>query len=232
MDNNGEYIVAVEPPKGVKCVPRHAQTTNEIQGSTLPEEDRLFIDTRDIFDRRHPYVNLSRAQYLRQLYLIEEWACEYEIEGYIYIIESASTNRVYIGHTTKSLEQRLREHLRCDKCTSRYVTRYGDATIRLLETMKFTLKADIEERETQVIMEYPTAVNAVLPQTAQPPIQPALIPKPPGPPRAPKRDVVLDAEAKVPVVGEIENGLRHRCGLEWWLRALVIGSETNDVFFS
>ena len=70
------------------------------------------------------------------------------------------------------------------------MTRYGDATIRLLETMRFTHKADIEERETQVILDYPTAVNAVLPQTAQPPIQPALIPKPPGPPRAPKRKAV------------------------------------------
>ena len=68
--SNGEILITNEKPKGVSSDERYCYTTHSIQGETA--YDKLFIDISRMFDERMFYTALSRAQYLDQIYLIEE----------------------------------------------------------------------------------------------------------------------------------------------------------------
>ena len=53
--------------------------------------------------------------------------------GKIYIIKSSQTNRVYVGSTVQSLNERFSKHKSDKNCTSREILKYSDAEIELLE---------------------------------------------------------------------------------------------------
>ena len=74
--------------------------------------------------------------------------------GYIYIIRSKQTDKVYIGSTFYTLKQRLSGHKCNKKCTSVEILKYGDATIELLESYECENKEQLERREGQYQRQY------------------------------------------------------------------------------
>lgn len=70
------------------------------------------------------------------------------IKGKIYKIECNVTGKIYIGSTTKTLEQRLACHLKkSNHCTSREVTASGDFKIELIEEYKCQTRDQLRIRE-------------------------------------------------------------------------------------
>ena len=82
----------------------------------------------------------------------------------IYKITSNNTNKIYIGSTTKSLQERLKGHIRDFKqyckfwlenddngnpncCSSRKILRCGDYFIELIDEFIYKTKEDIHLRE-------------------------------------------------------------------------------------
>jgi hypothetical protein len=82
----------------------------------------------------------------------------------IYKIRSNNTNKIYIGSTTKSLQERLKGHIRDYKnyckfwfenddngnpncCSSRKILRYGDYNIEMIDEFIYETKKDIQVRE-------------------------------------------------------------------------------------
>ena len=53
--------------------------------------------------------------------------------GYIYIIRSKQTDKVYIGSTVQSLKIRFSFHKLQKDCSSVEILKYDDATIEVLE---------------------------------------------------------------------------------------------------
>jgi hypothetical protein len=82
----------------------------------------------------------------------------------IYIIESPSTNKVYIGSTTQELKLRLSQHKSNyknllngkgkKKCTSYEIIRYDDCTIRQLEYLENIKIINASEKEYDYIQHY------------------------------------------------------------------------------
>ena len=82
----------------------------------------------------------------------------------IYKITSNNTNKIYIGSTTKSLQERLKGHIRDFKqyckfwlenddngnpncCSSRKILRYGDYNIEMIDEFIYKTKENIHLRE-------------------------------------------------------------------------------------
>ena len=82
----------------------------------------------------------------------------------IYKIKSNNTNKIYIGSTTKSLQERLKGHIRDYKkfckfwfenddngnpncCSSRKILRYGDCCIEMIDEFTYQSKEHIHLRE-------------------------------------------------------------------------------------
>ena len=89
----------------------------------------------------------------------------------IYKITSSNTNKIYIGSTTKNLQERLKGHIRDYKkfckfwfendnnsnpncCSSRKILRYGDYTIEMIDEFIYQTKEDIRLREQFYIYLY------------------------------------------------------------------------------
>jgi hypothetical protein len=73
--SNGEILINDEKPSGVSSEIRHAFTCHSIQGETA--YDNLFIDINDcFFGNRLLYTAISRAQYLEQIFLIDDGKTE------------------------------------------------------------------------------------------------------------------------------------------------------------
>ena len=164
--SNGEILVRdVEPD--CKCEVRHAFTIHSIQGETVKDPDHLFIDARKLWDATHWYTALSRAQYLRQIYIVmhESLAVNPALEtAKIYKIEDRTTGNVYIGSTTKPLETRLVGHQREKQvhfCTSKELIEHGDAEMTLLEEYPCDSYHTLRARETFHMNQHPTAVNKI-----------------------------------------------------------------------
>jgi predicted GIY-YIG superfamily endonuclease len=83
------------------------------------------------------------------------------MKGYIYILRSNLTPKVYYGCTTQNLHKRLSHHLddynRYCKGTTHYKTSYElidypDARIELVEEVEYEHKHELYEREKYYIM--------------------------------------------------------------------------------
>ena len=74
--------------------------------------------------------------------------------GYIYIIKSKQTNRVYVGSTVLTLKKRFRLHKLNQDCTSREILKYSDAEIELLECYEYEDDEELELKEAYYIREY------------------------------------------------------------------------------
>jgi hypothetical protein len=92
--------------------------------------------------------------------------------GLIYKISSPSTDSVYIGSTTKTIQQRLRQHKadykRYLNKTKNYVTsyeivKYDDAIIELLEKLEYENKIELYDREAYYIKLDNKSINRVIP---------------------------------------------------------------------
>jgi len=69
------------------------------------------------------------------------------MKGFIYKITSPSTDKIYIGSTTKTLKRRFGAHLLRTDCYSREVVKHGDAVIELIEEVVFENKDELRCRE-------------------------------------------------------------------------------------
>lgn len=73
LDNTRDYCngdIIFEKVKKVKCELRHGFTIHSVQGITIPEGQKLFIDLRRMKSLRMLYTALSRARTLSQIYII------------------------------------------------------------------------------------------------------------------------------------------------------------------
>ena len=162
-----------EPPNGTiffldntsgppaKCEERYASTVHDYQGRDTDKP--IYIDTRFMFAREHPYTAVSRARAIDQLYLVvgspEPPSSQYQ-RTKIYRIWSPNTDLVYVGYTThEDLKRYFKGHFKDRKRTSRYVLDAGDARIELIEAWPCASQAEAEAREQHWINLTPRAVN-------------------------------------------------------------------------
>ena len=68
----------------------------------------------------------------------------------VYLISSMQTDKIYIGSTCKSLNQRLINH-RYQKNTSKEITKFGDAKIEWLCVKQNCTRKEIEHKEKYFI---------------------------------------------------------------------------------
>jgi hypothetical protein len=164
---NGTITIAADPP-GPKSEERYAATIHDYQGR---DTDRnIYIDTRFMFAREHPYTAVSRAMSIEQLYLVvgepEAPSVKYA-RTKLYRIRSPHTDREYIGYTTHAdLQQYLLGHLNDRRRTSRHVVDAGprgDAFIELIEAFPCASKVEAEAREQHWVRATPKAVNVLKP---------------------------------------------------------------------
>jgi hypothetical protein len=95
------------------------------------------------------------------------------IKARIYKITSPKTDKVYIGSTTKTIEQRLRKHktnynsylngTMPKNITSYEIIKHGDAIVELLEEKEFKDKKEMFERERFYIESHDNAANKQIP---------------------------------------------------------------------
>ena len=84
--------------------------------------------------------------------------------GTVYAITSPNQPRRYIGSTTTSLSQRMREHQTTRKCTSRIIIDAGDATIHPLAYVNHNTREQLEDIEACCIPLYrASCVNRSMP---------------------------------------------------------------------
>ena len=161
---NGTITISADPP-GPKCEERYASTVHDYQGRDTDKP--IYIDTRFMFAREHPYTAVSRARSIEQLYLVvgtpEPVSTKYQ-RTKIYRIISPHTDRVYIGFTTnEDLLRYFQGHINDRRRTSRHVLDAGDASIELIEAWPCATQAEAEAREQHWITSTPTAVNVLKP---------------------------------------------------------------------
>ena len=95
------------------------------------------------------------------------------ITGRIYKITSPQTNRCYIGSTTKTIEERMQEHIfnnneyldgkRKYTLSSNEIIKYPDAIIELVEENQYENKQDMLKRERYYIESTENTVNKNIP---------------------------------------------------------------------
>ena len=161
---NGTITISAEAP-GPKAEERYASTVHDYQGRDTDKP--IYIDTRQMFARQHPYTAVSRAMSIEQLYLVvgtpEPPSAKYQ-RTKIYLIGSPHTDRVYVGFTTNEDLQRYFQGHGDRRRTSRHVIDCGDAFIELIETWPCATQAEAEAREQHWINLTPTAVNVLKPR--------------------------------------------------------------------
>jgi hypothetical protein len=162
---NGTISIGTEPPC-LKSEERYASTCHDFQGRDTSKP--IYIDTRQMFAREHPYTAVSRAKAIEQLYLVvgtpEPPSAKYQ-RTKIYQIRSPYTDRVYVGHTTHpNLATYFKSHLKDRKRTSRHVLDAGDAFIELIEAWPCATRTEAEAREQFWINQTPNAVNVLKPK--------------------------------------------------------------------
>lgn len=169
--SNGEIVISTAPPP-VKHEVVHAGTIHGAQG--LDAEAKLFIDPRKFFEQEHPYTALSRAQYLDKMFMIdipEEEPKNEFAECKFYRITSSATDKVYVGHTTKSLETRMKRHREDSKskvkrkCMSSEIISVNPkkAKIELIEEYPCTNIQDARMRERYWVEKTPNCINKTTP---------------------------------------------------------------------
>ena len=81
-----------------------------------------------------------------------------KIIGYIYVIKSPNTNKIYIGSTSLELNERFKKHKsdavnRKDACTSKLIFNFGDAYIEKLCEVKYINRSFLDKIEREYILE-------------------------------------------------------------------------------
>ena len=169
--SNGEIVISTTPPQ-VKHEVVHAGTIHGAQG--LDAEANLFIDPRKFFEQEHAYTAISRAQYLDRVFMIdipEEEPKNEFTECKFYRIISSATDKVYVGHTTKSIETRMKRHREDSKskvkrkCMSSEIISMNPkkAKIELIEEYPCTNIQDARMRERYWIEKTPNCINKTTP---------------------------------------------------------------------
>jgi hypothetical protein len=170
--SNGDIVIGSKP-EDVKCEERHCFTIHSIQGETA--RNKLFIDTRNFFNKRMMYTAISRAQYLDQIVLITEFdKIDTQFEGKIYKIVSDNHDGVYIGSTTKTIQERFTQHKKgynewtknpeVKKFISCYsLMELGKCRIELVEEIKCDTLQDLQIREGYHIKNTKNIVNKYIP---------------------------------------------------------------------
>tara|TARA_B110000285_G_scaffold113310_1_gene128570 strand:- start:1172 stop:4417 length:3246 start_codon:yes stop_codon:yes gene_type:complete len=161
---NGTISIGTEPPCP-KSEERYASTVHDYQGRDTDKP--IYIDTRQMFAREHPYTAVSRAKSIEQLFLVvgtpEPPSAKYQ-RTKIYRIRSPHTDQVYLGMTTsENLKNYFKGHLD-RKRTSRHVIDCGDAFIELIEAWPCSTQLEAEAREQFWINQTPSAVNKLKPK--------------------------------------------------------------------
>ena len=86
-----------------------------------------------------------------------------QLHGKVYKITSPNTDKIYIGSTIRTLQQRMSKHMADYKNrthTSKFVIDHGDADIELIEDFKCDSLDDLHRREGEFIKQYiDTCVN-------------------------------------------------------------------------
>ena len=77
----------------------------------------------------------------------EEEVDEKATVGYVYKISSPHIDKIYIGSTTRSLRNRFSQHKSTNPTTSKIITDCRDATITLIEEVKFDNILELRQRE-------------------------------------------------------------------------------------
>ena len=162
---NGTITIGAEPPCP-KSEERYASTVHDYQGRDTDKP--IYIDSRHMFAREHPYTAVSRAKSIEQLFLVVGTPEPPSIRfarTKIYRIRSPHTTRTYVGLTTsENLQAYFKGHLKDRKRTSRHVVDCGDARIELIEAWPCATQIEAEAREQFWINQTPTAVNVQKPK--------------------------------------------------------------------
>jgi len=81
--------------------------------------------------------------------------------GYIYKITNEETNKIYIGSTTTSLEQRFEEHKQCKDTSPLHTAmkEYKKWKIELVEEIEFIDYEELLIAETCYMMKYDTIAH-------------------------------------------------------------------------
>lgn len=86
--------------------------------------------------------------------------------GKIYALRSHQTDDVYIGSTTRDLNNRKANHMSSfkqgQKLTSRELCKYEDCYIELIEACPCDNKKELERREGQIIRETENCINRIV----------------------------------------------------------------------
>ena len=173
---NGRIITAPEAPF-TQCVERYATTAHSYQGMAC--KTVLYIDSRHMFEPQHWYTCISRAEYIRNLFVVEvslEPPAEQYARTLMYRIVSPHTHLVYVGHTTDTLEKRMARHRRDfdnrqtlkKKCSSVKVFEHGEARIQLLEKWPCASLSQAKIRERHWIQKVAHCVNMTMPGGKRP----------------------------------------------------------------
>lgn len=76
----------------------------------------------------------------------------------IYLITNIITGKKYIGQTTRTLEQRLKEHKREGNILHRAISKYGISNFKAEELKRCSSINELNDSETELIKEYNTLV--------------------------------------------------------------------------
>ena len=76
------------------------------------------------------------------------------MKGNVYIIKSKQTDKVYVGSTFYTLNQRFSSHKSHKDCTSKEILKYSDAEIILIECYECENKEQLRRREGEYIKQY------------------------------------------------------------------------------
>ena len=132
-------------------------TTHCAQGSTFNFDYSIY--EWQYFTREKMYVAISRAT---KRSLINFCETEYKL-NYIYKITNLSTNKIYIGSTKTSVEQRFQEHLTAkdELPLHRDIQELGpeNFNIELVEKVQYIDEETLLIAETTYIMAYDSIAN-------------------------------------------------------------------------
>ena len=175
IHSNGEILISQQPPKNISHEVQHAFTIHSIQGETA--KHLLFVDARRMFEMQHWYTALSRGQYIDQIFIIDaplpDPTEEFQ-KTKIYKIVSDGTASCYIGHTTKTLDERFEGHQREYKdtkkrkrCSSSEIIKCKNAKIELIEDWPCGSLQEAKAREAHWIATTVGCVNKNLPNQSR-----------------------------------------------------------------
>ena len=150
----------------------YAMTNHKIQGLTIKENFNIYDWGK--MSIREKYTAYSRTSDGENVKINRDFKPDYELyhelmeyfgdysKAKVYIIKCQ--DKVYIGSTIKSLEERFKEHKAANnRCTSKILFQLGEPTIELLEAFSCDNKSELLKREGELMSQYPNRVNKLIP---------------------------------------------------------------------